>query len=53
MNLLCLRKRGKLSLVLLLLLIPGDVPRFILRLRSGDEPLRTAQALISAFSALG
>ena len=36
-----------------LLLIPGDVPRFILRLRSGDEPLRTAQALISAFSALG
>ena len=36
-----------------LLLIPGDVPRFTLRLRSGDEPLRTAQALISAFSALG
>ena len=35
-----------------LLLIPGDVPRFTLRLRSGDEPLRTAQALIGAFSAL-
>ena len=36
-----------------LLLLPGDVPRFTLRLRSGDEPLRTAQALIAAFAALG
>ena len=36
-----------------LLLLPGDVPRFTLRLRSGDEPLRTAQALITAFAALG
>ena len=36
-----------------LLLTPGDVPRFTLRLRKGDDPLRTAQALVEDYEAAG
>ena len=35
-----------------LLLIPGDTPKFTLRLRAGDDPLRTAQALVEAYPVL-
>ena len=33
-----------------LLLIPGDVPRFTLRLRKGDDPLRCAQNLVEDYA---
>ena len=33
-----------------LLLIPGDVPRFTLRLRKGDDPLRCAQSLVEDYA---
>ena len=36
-----------------LLLTPGEVPRFTLRLRGGDEPLRTAQALVEDYARAG
>ena len=35
-----------------LLLIPGDTPKFTLRLRAGDDPLRTAQAMVEAYPVL-
>ena len=33
-----------------LLLIPGDVPRFTLRLRKGDDPLRCAQSQVEDYA---
>ena len=45
-SLLCDRERYRNRL----LLIPGDVPRFTLRLRKGDDPLRCAQSLVEDYA---
>ena len=36
-----------------LLLTPGDVPRFTVRLRKGEDPLRLAQALVADYGEAG